>query len=231
ERELDLAVNGEGVFVLKQDGDRLYTRAGSFDLDKEGNVISNTGAYLQGFPANSTGNISGVLSNLRIDVTTQAPRQTSFFSAAYNLDANELVLESTATQFTSDAPDVGTPQVGNNGYHSQILTIQNLDGATIDYTSALHASDATTASELNAMAHVSASARTAATISGLALGSDYQLMLNGTPLVATTLEAMEDEINSQTTSTFAGITATFTEGGDLELVSAIGEDLEISFSG
>lgn len=231
ERELDLAVNGAGFFVLKQDGDQLYTRAGSFNLDKEGNVISNTGAYLQGFPANSSGNISGVLSNLRIDVTTQAPRQTSFFSAAYNLDANELVLESTATQFTSDAPDVGTPQVGNNGYHSQILTIQNLDGATIDYTSALHASAATTASELNAMAGVSASARTAATISGLALGGDYQLMLNGTPLVATTLEAMEDEINSQTTSTFAGITATFTEGGELELVSAIGEDLEISFSG
>src|SRR5690606_7055342 len=150
ERELDLAVNGAGFFVLKQDGDQLYTRAGSFDLDKEGNVISNTGAYLQGFPANSTGNISGVLSNLRIDVTTQAPRQTSFFSAAYNLDANELVLESTATQFISDVPGVGTPQVGStNGYHSQILTFQNLDGTTIDYTSGLHASAATTASELN----------------------------------------------------------------------------------
>src|SRR5690606_39597793 len=36
QNSLDLAINGSGFFVVDQDGDRLYTRAGHFGLDKNG---------------------------------------------------------------------------------------------------------------------------------------------------------------------------------------------------
>src|SRR5690606_5067553 len=77
QNSLDLAINGGGFFIVNQDGDQLYTRAGHFGLDKDGYVVNNTGAYLQGYAANSAGNVSGILDNLRVDVTTQVPRQTT----------------------------------------------------------------------------------------------------------------------------------------------------------
>lgn len=112
ERDLDLAVNGSGFFVLSNQGERLFTRAGAFGLNDEGYVISNTGAYLQGFSANAQGNISGILGNLRVDVTTQAPRQTTGVDSAFNLDSNETVLETVGSSFGTDGAAVGVTQVG-----------------------------------------------------------------------------------------------------------------------
>jgi flagellar hook protein FlgE len=90
---LDLAVNGTGFFVVSDAGNTLYTRAGAFGLDKEGNVVSNTGANLRGFLADDAGNLSAILSNLKVDVNTQAPRQTTGVNSAFNLNSNETVLE------------------------------------------------------------------------------------------------------------------------------------------
>lgn len=110
--ELDLAVNGAGFFVMNKDGDQVYSRAGNFGLDNDGYVVGNTGAYLQGFTANAAGNISGILGNLRVDITTQAPRQTTGVEGSYNLDANQSVLETTGTRFATDGAVVGVTQTG-----------------------------------------------------------------------------------------------------------------------
>jgi flagellar hook protein FlgE len=90
---LDLAVNGTGFFVVSDAGNTLYTRAGAFGLDKDGNVVSNTGANLRGFLADEAGNLSSIVSNLKVDVNTQAPRQTTGVESAFNLDSNETVLQ------------------------------------------------------------------------------------------------------------------------------------------
>ena len=112
ERDLDLAVNGSGFFVLSDQGERLFTRAGAFGLDDEGYVVSATGSYLQGFSANADGNISGILGTLRVDVNTQAPRQTTGVESAFNLDSNETVLETVGSSFATDGAAVGVTQVG-----------------------------------------------------------------------------------------------------------------------
>src|SRR5690606_19839207 len=36
DRSLDLAISGEGFFTLNDNGQMVYSRAGSFDLDREG---------------------------------------------------------------------------------------------------------------------------------------------------------------------------------------------------
>ncbi|WP_287924641.1 flagellar hook-basal body complex protein, partial [Diaphorobacter sp.] len=48
---LDVAINGNGFFTLQMpDGSRAYTRAGNFKLDNVGNVVTNDGAQVMGYP-------------------------------------------------------------------------------------------------------------------------------------------------------------------------------------
>src|SRR5690606_13687668 len=86
QNELDLSVNGEGFFVVEKNGERLFTRAGTFGLDKDGYIVNGTGSFLQGFAADEDGNLAGVLVNLRVDVSSQAPRQTTAVNASFNLN-------------------------------------------------------------------------------------------------------------------------------------------------
>src|SRR6266542_6483037 len=47
---LDAAVQGDGFFVLKNtQGNTLYTRAGNFQVDDAGNLLTNTGERVEGW--------------------------------------------------------------------------------------------------------------------------------------------------------------------------------------
>jgi flagellar basal-body rod protein FlgG len=59
ERELDLAVRGEGFFQIElPDGRTAYSRDGSFERDAEGNLVTSNGYLVQpgiNIPANARG--------------------------------------------------------------------------------------------------------------------------------------------------------------------------------
>jgi len=107
---MDLAVNGSGFFVMNDSGNQVYTRAGAFGLDKDGYIVGSTGALLQGFSADANGNVGGIIGNLKVDVSTQAPRQTTAVNASYNVDANQKVLRSVGSKFVSDGGAIGISQ-------------------------------------------------------------------------------------------------------------------------
>ncbi|MBB6523496.1 flagellar hook-basal body complex protein [Pseudoteredinibacter isoporae] len=109
---LDMAISGDGFFVVNQGGEQLYTRAGTFGLDNEGNVITNSGARLQGFGVDESGKPNGILSDLTIDASLQQPKQTSSVESGVNLDANEEVLERIGKKFSTDGNSVAVTQVG-----------------------------------------------------------------------------------------------------------------------
>ncbi|RSK27034.1 flagellar basal body rod protein FlgG [Bacillus sp. HMF5848] len=46
-RPLDIAISGDGYFIINDGNDDLYTRAGNFYLDEEGKVVDGNGFYLQ----------------------------------------------------------------------------------------------------------------------------------------------------------------------------------------
>ena len=123
QNELDLSINGEGFFVVEKNGERVYTRAGTFGLDKDGFIVNGTGALLQGFSADDDGNVSGVLSNLRVDVSSQEPRQTTAVNAAFNLDSNEQVLESTGQLFSSNGTGINEAQLGASAATTSTLNL------------------------------------------------------------------------------------------------------------
>jgi flagellar hook protein FlgE len=131
QNELDLSVNGEGFFVVEKNGERLFTRAGTFGLDKDGYIVNGTGSFLQGFAADEDGNVAGVLANLRVDVSSQAPRQTTAVNASFNLNSKETVRETTGTRFSTNGTGVNEAQVGAK---TQSTTSLNLGGITTPIT-------------------------------------------------------------------------------------------------
>jgi flagellar hook protein FlgE len=113
DRALDMAINGNGYFILSNDGQTEYSRAGYFDLDKDGFITNNVGKRLQGYEANLNGDIqSGALGDIQLTQTNIQPRATSQIEMELNLDSRseEGTGASLATfnvPFTENAPVAG----------------------------------------------------------------------------------------------------------------------------
>ena len=91
-KTLDMAISGEGFFSIKQDGAALYTRAGSFDTDKDGYVVNSLGQNLQGYGVDATtGNLTSIVGNLLVDKADMEPTATTEIKTGVNLDANAIV--------------------------------------------------------------------------------------------------------------------------------------------
>jgi len=86
---LDMAITGEGFFTLKNDSGYTYTRAGNFQVDQNGNVVSPQGGFLQVYPPNGAGGFdTGSMTNLTIASMTGAPQATDSATFNLNLPAN-----------------------------------------------------------------------------------------------------------------------------------------------
>ena len=112
ERALDMAINGNGFFVLSQDGEALYTRSGAFGLDDDGFMVSATGGRLQGFSADADGNISGIAGDVQIQTNNLDPRRTTGVESLLNLDSSSEVLQSVGRQFSTEGNLVGVAVAG-----------------------------------------------------------------------------------------------------------------------
>ncbi|MGV8891070.1 MAG: flagellar hook protein FlgE [Pseudomonas sp.] len=98
---LDMGINGSGFFVLNNSGSLSYTRAGTFKVDKEGYVTNtdNT-ARLQGYGVDANGKIvNGILTDLRIDTSSLAPKTTTTVSSTINLNSTALNIDQVANPF------------------------------------------------------------------------------------------------------------------------------------
>jgi flagellar hook protein FlgE len=86
---LDLAINGSGFFQLDDgQGGVTYTRAGAFELDKSGNIISKTGKYLQGYGLDADGNRLPI-DNMTVTEKESPPKATENIDLSFNIDARE----------------------------------------------------------------------------------------------------------------------------------------------
>ncbi|WP_217126678.1 flagellar hook protein FlgE [Hydrogenophilus thiooxidans] len=87
---LDMAINGEGFFITKRpvanDLQMFYTRAGEFQLDKDGYVISANGYQLLGYPGAAG---AGDPQPIRVPFDAGKPAETSQVEMTFNLDAGQ----------------------------------------------------------------------------------------------------------------------------------------------
>lgn len=86
---LDLAINGSGFFQLDDgQGSVTYTRAGAFELDKDGNIISKTGKFLQGYGLDADGNRLPI-DNMAVTEKESPPKATDEIDLSFNIDARD----------------------------------------------------------------------------------------------------------------------------------------------
>ncbi|MCF8167356.1 MAG: flagellar hook protein FlgE [Rhodoferax sp.] len=92
---LDVAINGTGFFQLQlEDKSVAYSRDGQFKLDNTGQIISNNGAHLLGFPLNAETGSPTSVTPVPLSVPTGSPlpaKTTTAISARFNLPAKAAI--------------------------------------------------------------------------------------------------------------------------------------------
>jgi flagellar hook protein FlgE len=99
QNSLDLAISGNGFFTLAADANAsqptTFTRNGAFQLDKDGNIVTDQGDFLMGYRPNgdklSDGFSQGVFTTLVIDTSQGLPSATTEASTVLNLDSREVI--------------------------------------------------------------------------------------------------------------------------------------------
>ncbi|WP_371821241.1 flagellar hook-basal body complex protein [Blastococcus sp. PRF04-17] len=88
-RSTDFMIEGDGFFITRNSsGEQLFTRAGSFDFDGAGKLVTPDGSVLQGWMANGNGqiNTNGPVGPLSVPYgQTVAPRASTSGSVVGNL--------------------------------------------------------------------------------------------------------------------------------------------------
>jgi flagellar hook protein FlgE len=103
-RSTDFMIEGDGFFVTRGAGnEQLFTRAGSFDFDGAGKLVTPDGSVLQGWMADGAGNINtnGPTGDLSVPYGQIVnPTQTTSGVVAGNLPAGTPTGESVQTGIT-----------------------------------------------------------------------------------------------------------------------------------
>ncbi len=89
---LDLAITGQGFFTLRDpSGGYVYTRNGSFSVDRDGYIVNAQNQKMQVYPPLPLGGFNtGVLNDLLLQTSQSAPNPTSTGNVILNLPASDL---------------------------------------------------------------------------------------------------------------------------------------------
>ena len=140
---LDLAVSGSGMFILNDGGALAYTRAGAYQLNRDGFVVNSQQQRLQAYPPLAGGGFNtGGLGDLRLQTTDSPPAATTSVEYLLNLPAN-------ATQPARAPFDPADPTTFNQ---ATSLTLFDSLGAT--HTGTMYFEKTVNANEWNARLYI-----------------------------------------------------------------------------
>jgi len=89
-RTTDLAIEGQGFFILDGQQGSLYSRAGIFTVDNQGVLVSPEGLRVQGFGIDPiTGASNGQMGDIVLSNALAPPQASSLVNLSANLDATE----------------------------------------------------------------------------------------------------------------------------------------------
>ena len=134
----DMAIDGNGFFVLNNNGSYLYTRNGAFTESSTGVLESSSGLALMGYSAtNGVVNTTGALSEITLPTSgsVMQPSASTSFAITGNLDSAAAVGDTYTTSVTV-YDSQGTT-------HSLSVTYTKTGTNTWDYSASLPASDYT----------------------------------------------------------------------------------------
>ncbi|RVU30242.1 flagellar hook-basal body complex protein [Neptunomonas marina] len=123
---LDLAINGSGFFQLNDgQGGTTYTRAGAFELNKDGFIVSKNGKFLQGYGLDDRGNRLPI-GNLAVTEKEFPPKTTETMDLSFNIDSRE--------DANTLLPNYDKDKAGSFTYSTTVRTFDSLGNEhTIKY--------------------------------------------------------------------------------------------------
>ncbi|GAB1535707.1 hypothetical protein ADMFC3_13380 [Geovibrio sp. ADMFC3] len=195
----DLAIQGEGFFVVRGEGmnEYYYTRAGDFNFDRYGTLVNAAGYPVQGWMADpltgeliDNGEVSDIVINSAFQ-TIQAKATTEVsMNAVLNTVANSSVLEYPALLHTADSSNDIFSVFSTNGVkmdfaESEPVVIKAHATDITDMSYAYSDSDVNLnlASESNLMVYINGAAHT------LTYGVDFRTMGELATAIENKLEA------------------------------------------
>jgi flagellar hook protein FlgE len=136
----DLAISGNGMFVVNEavqpdvGDDMMFTRAGEFRPDENGNLRNAAGFYLQGWQINDDGELPAgqqaidSVETVNVSNLNGLPRATTEMSIGANLptDATEVAAAPAANYTPNPAPPAADPLAGEDIYESSATIFDSL---------------------------------------------------------------------------------------------------------
>lgn len=221
--ELDLAINGNGFFVLSDKGSQSFTRAGQFKADKDGYVVTNDGARLQGFLANEDGAIPDVLTDIQLKKSDLAPVSTTKVDMLFNVNADDLAPAKIVNNTSSNLAAASANQGNSNDFAAGTIDI---NGKTYSIPASSNQSAALIATALNSIDGVKAKAKTEATLTIPAgFVAAGELSINGNAVEGVDLTALAAAIDA-----LSGFSASET-GGIISITESLGSDISFIAGG
>jgi flagellar hook protein FlgE len=124
---LDLALSGQGFFILNDGGAQAYTRAGAFQVDSQGYIVNARQQRLQVYPPSSDGQFNtGALSDIQLVTSESAPQATTDVDVTLNLPAN------------ATAPTVGVFDPANVNSYNSATSLTTYDSLGAAHTATMY---------------------------------------------------------------------------------------------
>lgn len=126
-RASDLMVSGDGFFVVQSGGETLYTRAGAFEFDPQGRLVTQDGALVMGWNAvDGAVNQGGALQNVLLPRGAVSPAvATTRVDFAGNLPAD-------AADGTELVRDIDVYDASGNATTVQLTFTKSATGWTVN---------------------------------------------------------------------------------------------------
>ena len=136
DNNLDLALNGQGFFILNDGGALAYTRAGAFQVDSQGFVVNARQQRLQAYPPTTNGQFNtGALSDIQLVTSESAPAATTAVDVTLNLPAN------------ATPPTVAVFDPANVNSYNNATSLTTYDSLGAAHTATLYFTKTTNANE------------------------------------------------------------------------------------
>jgi len=134
----DLAVGGDGFFVLKQLGTEnlYYSRAGNFNFNEDGYLTNPEGYVVQGWALDANGDDTGTIDDVLMSSFTSPPSETDNMEVIVNLDsAGDDNSSGTDTSLFGAWNGTSSTPIGASAYEYQSsLKVYDSLGSTHDIT-------------------------------------------------------------------------------------------------
>ncbi len=112
-RATDVAIQGDGFFIVRTAEETLYTRAGSFTFDERGFLTDPSGAIVQGWLANQNGQVftNAPITDVKLPVGQVInPVATTQITVGGNLSTGALVTDQPISTAIEVVDSLGTKQ-------------------------------------------------------------------------------------------------------------------------